>query len=47
MDKKRCGWAGTTNDLMIAYHDSEWGRPVHDDQLLYEFLILEGLLLGS
>lgn len=46
MDKKRCGWAGTTNSLMIKYHDKEWGRPVHDDQLLYELLILEGAQAG-
>lgn len=46
MDKKRCSWAGTTNELMIRYHDEEWGRPVHDDQLLYEFLILEGAQAG-
>jgi DNA-3-methyladenine glycosylase I len=36
----RCPWA--TTDLSIAYHDAEWGVPVHDDRLLFEFLILEG-----
>ena len=36
----RCGWA--TTPLGIAYHDEEWGVPVHDDQRLFEFLILEG-----
>ena len=47
MEKKiRCPWSGTTNELMIKYHDEEWGRPVHDDQLLYEFLILEGAQAG-
>lgn len=46
MEKKRCQWAGSTNPLMIKYHDEEWGRPVHDDQLLYEFLILEGAQAG-
>src|SRR5213082_2134515 len=40
----RCAWA--TTDLYIAYHDSEWGVPVHDDRLLFEFLILEGAQAG-
>ena len=35
----RCHWA--TTDLSIAYHDNEWGVPVHDDRQLFEFLILE------
>jgi DNA-3-methyladenine glycosylase I len=41
---KRCGWA--RNDLAIAYHDKEWGTPVHDDRVLFEFLILEGAQAG-
>src|ERR671918_1824066 len=41
---KRCGWANT--DLSIAYHDEEWGVPVHDDRTLFEFLILEGAQAG-
>jgi DNA-3-methyladenine glycosylase I len=41
---KRCGWAKT--DLSIAYHDHEWGVPVHDDPTLFEFLILEGAQAG-
>jgi DNA-3-methyladenine glycosylase I len=41
---QRCSWA--TNDLNIAYHDSEWGVPVHDDNRLFEFLILEGAQAG-
>jgi len=41
---KRCAWA--TTDLMITYHDNEWGVPVHDDRLLFEFLILEGAQAG-
>src|SRR5882672_6563151 len=41
---KRCDWART--DLMIAYHDNEWGVPVHDDRRLFEFLILEGAHAG-
>jgi DNA-3-methyladenine glycosylase I len=41
---KRCDWART--DLSIAYHDKEWGVPVHDDRKLFEFLILEGAQAG-
>lgn len=41
---KRCGWAKTP--LSIAYHDEEWGVPVHDDTRLFEFLILEGAQAG-
>ena len=41
---RRCGWAKT--DLAIAYHDREWGVPVHDDRTLFEFLILEGAQAG-
>ena len=44
-EPKRCGWAGT-DPRMIAYHDEEWGVPVHDDRLLFEFLILEGAQAG-
>ena len=40
----RCPWPGT--DLDIAYHDSEWGIPVHDDRILFEFLTLEGAQAG-
>jgi len=43
--KKRCSWA-EMNPLMKEYHDKEWGTPIHDDQLLYEFLILEGVQAG-
>lgn len=41
----RCGWCGT-DPLYVAYHDTEWGVPVHDDRLLFEFLILEGAQAG-
>lgn len=41
----RCGWAGS-DPLYVAYHDQEWGVPVHDDRRLYEFLILEGAQAG-
>lgn len=44
-DKKRCEWVGT-DPLNIAYHDKEWGVPVHDDTKLFEFLILEGAQAG-
>lgn len=40
----RCSWARTP--LSIAYHDREWGVPVHDDRTLFEFLILEGAQAG-
>lgn len=40
----RCPWA--VDELAIAYHDKEWGVPVHDDRLLFEFLILEGAQAG-
>jgi DNA-3-methyladenine glycosylase I len=40
----RCPWAKT--DLYVKYHDEEWGVPVHDDRLLFEFLILEGAQAG-
>lgn len=38
--KTRCAWCGT-DPLYVAYHDTEWGVPVHDDQTLFEFLSLE------
>jgi len=40
----RCPWA--KSDLYVQYHDREWGVPVHDDRLLFEFLILEGAQAG-
>ena len=40
----RCAWA--TTDLLVAYHDQEWGRPEHDDRRLFEFLSLEGAQAG-
>lgn len=43
--KERCTWPAD-NPLMIAYHDEEWGVPVHDDRKLFEFLILEGAQAG-
>src|SRR3989454_6763912 len=42
---QRCAWA-EHNPLMRAYHDREWGTPVHDDRRLFEFLVLEGMQAG-
>ena len=43
---KRCGWASESNPLMIQYHDTEWGVPVHDDRKHFEFLVLEAAQAG-
>jgi DNA-3-methyladenine glycosylase I len=43
--KIRCGWAGS-DPLYVSYHDTEWGVPVRDDRVLFEFLILEGFQAG-
>jgi len=43
--KSRCEW-GTVSQLYIDYHDNEWGVPVHDDRMLFEFLVLEGAQAG-
>jgi DNA-3-methyladenine glycosylase I len=40
----RCAWA--KSDLMVRYHDQEWGVPIHDDAMLFEFLCLEGAQAG-
>jgi len=45
MTTTRCGWT-TTDPVYIAYHDEEWGVPLHDDQRLFELLILEGAQAG-
>lgn len=42
---KRCDW-GSSNELMIKYHDEEWGVPLHNDQSLFEFFVLEGFQAG-
>ena len=44
MNKNRCPWAKTPLD--IEYHDNEWGRETHDEQMLFEYLILEGMQAG-
>jgi DNA-3-methyladenine glycosylase I len=43
--RTRCAWAGS-DPLTIAYHDEEWGVPLHDDRRLFEFLVLEGAQAG-
>jgi DNA-3-methyladenine glycosylase I len=43
--KRRCEWCGS-DPLYVAYHDDEWGVPVHDDRRLFEFLVLEGAQAG-
>lgn len=42
----RCHWASADDALMCAYHDTEWGMPLHDDNALFEFLCLEGAQAG-
>lgn len=44
METKRCPWA--KKDIDIEYHDNEWGKPVHDDNLLFQMIILEGMQAG-
>jgi DNA-3-methyladenine glycosylase I len=44
-DKTRCAWCGT-NPLYVAYHDEEWGTPLHDERGLFEALILDGAQAG-
>jgi DNA-3-methyladenine glycosylase I len=46
MTVSRCAWVPLDNPLYVAYHDTEWGTPVHDDRLLFEFLVLEGAQAG-
>jgi DNA-3-methyladenine glycosylase I len=45
VDRQRCGWVGT-DPLMVAYHDTEWGVPVHDDTRLFEFMVLDAMQAG-
>jgi len=44
--KRRCPWAESGEPLVLRYHDFEWGVPVHDDMILFEFLVLEGAQAG-
>lgn len=45
-EKKRCAWAENQFESYLKYHDEEWGTPVHDDKVHFEFLILEGAQAG-
>lgn len=45
-DVQRCEWAAGGGELMLAYHDDEWGVPAHDDRHLFEMLTLEGAQAG-
>lgn len=42
----RCGWVKETNPIYVAYHDKEWGKPLHDEQALFELLCLESYQAG-
>jgi len=44
-DRPRCSWPGS-NPLMVAYHDSEWGVPCHDDRKLFEYIVLDAFQAG-
>ena len=44
--KKRCSWVASADALYIQYHDTEWGVPLHDDRMLFEFIILDGFQAG-
>lgn len=44
--RRRCRWCNERNPRYVAYHDSEWGVPCHDDRMLFELLILEGFQAG-
>ena len=45
MQDQRCGWVGS-DSLMVAYHDTEWGVPLHDDKRLFEFMVLDAMQAG-
>ncbi|MBS9780983.1 MAG: DNA-3-methyladenine glycosylase I [Gammaproteobacteria bacterium] len=46
MNKKRCSWVNVDNQLSVAYHDNEWGKPCFDDNKLFEMLVLESAQAG-
>jgi DNA-3-methyladenine glycosylase I len=46
LSKSRCPWLNLNNDLYVRYHDQEWGKPVHDDLVHFEFITLEGAQAG-
>ena len=43
---QRCRWVNLQNKIYVKYHDEEWGKPIHDDKVLYELLILESFQAG-
>ena len=45
-EQTRCDWGARADELMMAYHDQEWGVPVHDDRKQFEFLTLESAQAG-
>jgi len=45
-EMRRCGWVPLDDPLYVSYHDEEWGVPLHDDQKLFELLVLEGAQAG-
>lgn len=45
-EQNRCAWVNVKNSLYVKYHDKEWGVPTHDDNMLFEMLILEGAQAG-
>lgn len=45
MENTRCAWVGK-DQIYIDYHDNEWGKPVYDDKILFEFLVLESFQAG-
>ncbi len=45
VNHRRCSWVGS-DPLMVAYHDTEWGVPLHDDQKLFEFMVLDAMQAG-
>jgi len=44
-EKIRCSWPGE-NELMIQYHNNEWGVPIHEDRKLFEFMVLDSFQAG-
>lgn len=44
--QSRCAWVKSSNPLSVTYHDTEWGVPIHDDQKLFEFIVLESAQAG-
>jgi len=45
-NKERCEWVESADPIYIQYHDTEWGVPLHDDRMLFEFIVLDGFQAG-